>query len=85
MNDFYQWLYDHYAAPRFDDSVFSPAYQAMKRDWSAFAESLPNRERLLSYDLLNSMKLCWGTQAFAYGLHAGFSLAAGFPAEGWDE
>lgn len=83
MNDFYQWLYDNYAAPRFNEEAFSLPYQLQKAEWLAFSETLPTHERLLSFDLLNSMKHSWGAQSFAYGVQAGLSLALDIPPDGF--
>ncbi|MEY8317552.1 hypothetical protein AALB19_09610 [Oscillospiraceae bacterium 50-58] len=82
MNVFYQWLYDHYAAPLFDDETFSLDYCLQKKEWFAYVQTLPKHERLLSLDLLNNMKACWGAQAFAYGLQAGLLLALEIPPDG---
>lgn len=79
MNGFYQWLYLNYAAPKFNDETFSLSYRLQKKEWMAYAQTLPNHEKLLSLDLLNNMKLCWGEQAFAYGIQVGFLLALDFP------
>lgn len=75
MNQFCDWLYLNYAAPRFDEEAMSVSYQYQKQEWLTYAQTLPNRERLLSLDLLNNLKDCWGAQAFAYGLQAGVLLA----------
>lgn len=75
MNQFCDWLYLNYAAPIFDEEAMPVSYQYQKQEWLAYAQTLPNRERLLSLDLLNSLKECWGAQAFAYGLQAGVLLA----------
>ena len=82
MNYFCQWLYDNYAAPMFEDEAMSESYQCQKREWLAYAQTLSNHERLLSLDLLNSMKRDWGAQAFVYGLQAGFFLALELPPNG---
>lgn len=82
MNEFYQWLYTNYAAPMFDDETFPLFYQLQKEEWLAYAQTLPKHERILSLDLLNNMKECWGAQAFAYGLQTGFLLALEIPPDG---
>ena len=60
MNGFYEWLYDRYAAPQFDDTNFPEFYQTQKREWEEFSKNLPDRQRLLSVDLLGSLRICWG-------------------------
>lgn len=77
MNDFTEWLYLHYAAPRFDEKQMPEAYQVQKAEWLACAEKLSPGERVLSIDLVNSMKTGWGERAFALGLQAGLLLALG--------
>ncbi len=82
MNDFYQWLYDNYAAPRFDIEKMSESFRLQEEEWSVYAQTLPTHERLLSFDLLNNMKSNWGAQAFAYGLQAGLFLALEIASDG---
>lgn len=43
MNDFYFWLYEHYAAPQFQTSEaeFPLFYQEQKREWQEAAERCP--------------------------------------------
>ena len=81
MNDFYFWLYEHYAAPQFQasEAELSLFYQEQKREWQEAARTLPNREQLLSADLQNSLACCWGAAAFSYGVHVGQMLSSGFP------
>ena len=79
MNGFYEWLYDRYAAPQFDDTNFPEFYQTQKREWEEFSKNLPDRQRLLSVDLLGSLRICWGVQAFTHGVHVGLMLASDLP------
>lgn len=81
MNEFYIWLYEHYAAPQFRESeaAFPRFYQEQKREWLEAARRLSPRERLLSADLQNSLAACWGAAAFAHGVHVGLMLSAGSP------
>ena len=81
MNEFYFWLYEHYAAPQFEASEmeFPLFYQEQKREWLEVTQRLSNRDRLLSADLQSSLACCWGTVAFAYGVHVGQMLSSGFP------
>lgn len=79
MNEFYQWLYDHYAVPQIDESAFPASYQAHKQEWLATLENQPTDERLLAIDLMNLLKMYWGTQSFAYGVQAGLLLASELP------
>lgn len=39
MNDFYFWLYEHYAAPQFQasEAEFPLFYQEQKREWQEAA------------------------------------------------
>ena len=81
MNEFYLWLYEHYAAPQFNEAEFPFFYQEQKREWLEVTRRLPNRERLLCADFQNSLACCWGAAAFAYGVHVGQMLSSGCPAE----
>lgn len=75
MNDFCQWLYANYAAPRFDEEKMPESYRCQKEEWLTYAQTLPNHERLLSLDLIDNMKRSWGMQAFTCGFQAGLLLA----------
>ena len=79
MNEFYEWLYERYAAPLYNEEEFPFCYQEQKREWLQAVQKLPARERLLSADLHNSLACCWGARAFALGVHVGQMLTAGFP------
>ena len=46
MNQFCDWLYLNYAAPRFDEEAMPVSYQYQKQEWLTYAQTLPNRERL---------------------------------------
>ena len=81
MNQFYEWLYDHYAEPRYDDSQFPAAYQDQKRKWNELSQTLSDHERILILDFLSSVRLHWGTQAFACGVHIGLLLGSELPGE----
>ena len=82
MNEFYFWLYEHYASPQFEasEAEFPLFYQEQKQEWQEVTQRLSGRERLLSADLQNSLACCWGAAAFAYGVHVGLLLNAGCPA-----
>lgn len=83
MNEFFFWLYEHYVEPKFKihEAEFPLFYQEQKREWLDAARRLPNRERLLATDLQSSLVCCWGTVAFAYGVHVGQMLNSGFPGD----
>ena len=76
MNSFYGWLYHHYAKPRLSGVQLSSVYDAQRREWQDAAEQLSRRDRLLSYDLMDTLKNEWGTLAFACGIQLGLFLAA---------
>ena len=78
MNEFYEWLYDHYAKPRLSSVPLSSVCHAQKQEWQAAAEKLSRHDRLLAGDLMNTLKDDWGTLAFACGIQFGLSLAADF-------
>ena len=75
MNDFYEWLYNHYAKPRLTGIPFSSEYYAQDQEWQAAAEQLSRRDRLLACDLMETMKNEWGMLVFACGVQAGLALA----------
>lgn len=77
MNLFYEWLYEHYAEPRLSNAQPSPVCLAQSREWQETAENLSRHDRLLSYDLMDTIKHDWGALAFACGVQAGLALAAG--------
>lgn len=77
MNAFYEWLYENYAKPRLSGAQLSSVYRAQSQEWQAAAEKLPRRDRLLSYDLMETAKDDWGALAFACGVQAGLALTAG--------
>ena len=81
MNEFYEWLYDHYAEPRYDDSRFPSPYQDKKRQWEQVLQKLPPDDQITALDMLSSAQIHWGTQAFAYGVHIGLLLGADLPGE----
>ena len=75
MNKFYEWLYDHYAAPHISDEDFFPIYQEQKRQWQEVVDRLPRHERLLVRDFFDTLRSCWGAESFAWGVMAGLQLA----------
>ena len=81
MNTFYEWLYDHYAEPRYDDSRFPAPYQDKKRQWEQVLQKLPPDDQITALDMLSSAQIQWGTQAFAYGVHIGLFLISDLPGE----
>ena len=76
MNTFYEWLYEHYAKPRLSNAQLSSVYHIQEQEWQAVAETLSRHDRLLSYDLMDTIKNDWGTLAFACGVQFGLFLAA---------
>ena len=76
MNEFYEWLYNHYAKPRLSNVPLSYGYHIQHEEWQAAAEKLSRHDRLLAGDLMNTLKDDWGTLAFACGIRFGLSLAA---------
>lgn len=77
MNSIYEWLYEHYAEPRLSNAQFSSVYHIQCQEWQAVAENLSRHDRLLSYDLMDTLRHDWGALAFACGVQAGLALAAG--------
>ncbi len=75
MNPFYEWLYENYANPRLSNAQLPSVYHMQSQEWQAVAEQLPQRDRLLSEDLMSTLKHDWGTISFAYGVQFGLSLA----------
>ena len=76
MNPFYEWLYNNYAMPRLSNAQLSSIYHIQKQEWQAAAEKLSRHDRLLSCDLMETLKHDWGTLVFACGIRFGLSLAA---------
>ncbi|GEM_PF-6015248 len=74
MNSFYEWLYDHYAAPKICDAAFPLAYQDQKRQWLELTHRLTPQERLLTQDFINTLRACWGAEAFTQGVMAGIQM-----------
>lgn len=79
MNEFYEWLYTHFAHPRIDEDELSISYQAIKADWMKVLDSISTHERIVSEDMVCCLKEAWGTQAFAYGVQVGMMLVDGLP------
>lgn len=79
MNDFYEWLYENFVRPRLDEDTFDEGYQENKQRWLKVIEALPANERILSLDMISSVKYAWGEQAFAYGVQVGMMLLDGLP------
>ena len=77
MNPFYEWLYENYAKPRLSGVQLSSTYHIQSQEWQAAAEKLSRHDRLLSYDLMETVKDDWGALAFACGVQAGLALTAG--------
>lgn len=76
MNNLYEWLYENYAKPRLSNAQPSPVCLAQSQEWQAAAEKLSRHDRLLSYDLMDTLRNEWGTLAFACGIQLGLFLAA---------
>ncbi|MCI8808176.1 MAG: hypothetical protein HFF20_10225 [Oscillospiraceae bacterium] len=76
MNPLYEWLYENYAKPQLADRQLSSVYQLQRQEWQTTAEQLPRRERLLSEDLMATLKNDWGIISFACGVRFGLRLAA---------
>lgn len=77
MNSFYEWLYENYAKPRLSNTQLSSVYRIQSQEWQAVAENLSRHDRLLSYDLMDTLRHDWGALAFACGVQAGLALAEG--------
>lgn len=77
VDSIYEWLYEHYAKPRLSNAQFSSVYHIQSQEWQAVAETLSQHDRLLSYDLMDTIKNDWGVLVFACGLQAGLALAEG--------
>ena len=75
MNDLYEWLYEYYAKPRLSNARPSPVCLAQSQEWQAVAETLSRHDRLLSYDLMDTIKNDWGALVFACGVQTGLALA----------
>lgn len=72
MYEIYHWLYDHYAVPRLDP--LDDGHQAAVKEFAARLDmSRKNRRRLL--DLVENIRLDWGTEAFTLGVRFGLDLA----------
>lgn len=76
MNETYEWLYDHYAAP-----LMQTGPQAEDIKAKALA-MLPAGDAFVLRDHLESLCLLWGTEAFSLGLQLGLRLMAGQRPEG---
>lgn len=79
MNEFYDWLYTNYVRRRLDEDTFEEGYQLNKQKWLEVIETLPADERILSLDMMSSVKYAWGERAFAYGVQVGMMLLEGLP------
>lgn len=77
MNSFYEWLYENYAKPRLSGAQFSSTYHIQSQEWQAVAETLSRHDRLLSYDLMDTIKNDWGALVFACGIQTGLAFAEG--------
>ena len=77
MDSIYEWLYEHYAEPRLSNTQLSSIYHIQSQEWQSVAENLSRHDRLLSYDLMNTLRHDWGALAFARGVQAGLALAEG--------
>ena len=75
MNPFYEWLYENYAKPHLSNAQLSSVYHIQRQEWQVVAENLSRHDRLLSYDLMDTIKNDWGTMTFACGIQLGFLLA----------
>ena len=71
MLNIYEWLFDHYALPKLRS--FENSYHDAL---TAFAErvSLTDAERMCLYDMASTMRLDWGAEVFALGVHFGLRL-----------
>lgn len=79
MNEFYEWLYACFVCPRIDEEDLPPGYQENKTEWTKVLESLSKHDRLVSQDMMCSVKEIWGERAFAYGVQVGMMLLDGLP------
>lgn len=80
MNPFYEWLYDYYAEPRMDETLLHPIYQEHKQAWQAVAAKLSPDDAFTAADFIETLKVNWGTLAFARGIKVGVMLSAGLAA-----
>ena len=77
VNPIYEWLYEYYAKPRLSSAQLSFTYHIQSQEWQAVAEQLSRHDRLLSYDLMDTIRNDWGALVFACGVQFGISLVAG--------
>lgn len=78
MNPFYEWLYENYAKPRLSGAQLSSTYHTQSQEWQTVAEKLSRHDRLLSYDLMDTIKNDWGALVFACGVQTGLTLTTDF-------
>lgn len=78
MDSFYEWLYENYAKPCLSGAQLSSTYHTQSQEWQTVAETLSRHDRLLSYDLMDTIKNDWGALAFACGVQTGLTLTADF-------
>ena len=71
MLNIYEWLFDHYALPKLRHMEIEH-----NDALAAFAEcaSLTDAERLCLDDMASNMRLEWGAEVFALGVHFGLRL-----------
>ena len=72
MNDTYQWLYDNYAVPRLEP--LDEGHQAVMTEFAARL-SMSKKDRRCLLDLMENIRLEWGTEAFTLGVRFGLDLA----------
>lgn len=73
MENIYEFLYEHYAFPQMA-SVNSTQQELFNKFISKFDLSL--EKQIFTYDFLSLLRMQWGVEAFAVGIHLGFELAA---------
>ncbi len=71
MDDFYPWLFDHYALPQLTalDKSGQDAAAAVAAELS-----LDEDGRIRMADFADGLRLQWGTEAFALGVRLGLAL-----------
>ena len=72
MYDIYDWLYNNYAVPRLEP--LDEGHQAAVMEFAARLDmSRKNRRHLL--DLMENIRMDWGTEAFTLGVRFGLDIA----------
>lgn len=71
MDNLYQWLYDYYALPQLEGLASG---QDAVLDQLTARLTLSRRERRSLLDIMENLRLQWGTEVFAIGVQFGREL-----------